>query len=397
MAANDRIFTKDFTLDTLISLCCSLNYFTLLINIVGYATITFGATSAESGLAAGLYVIGGLLSRLFLGKYIELVGRKKMLILALMAAALMSVTYFFISSLLMLYAVRFFHGLTYGLSSTCTSDIVSKLIPPHRRGEGLGYFFLSATISTAVGPLLGLALSADGNYNLVFSVGVVMYSTALALALLMKVPEEDLTEEQMREARSFKIASVIHFAAVPLALVCTVFYFSYSGVHSFIASYAQDIGIMEMASYLYLAISAGTLISRFTTGKIYDTSGPNKIITLGFVSFIAAMAVFSRADNMAVFLVSGFFMGYGMSIVYSICQAIIISKTGPHRYGVATSTFAALVDLGTGIGPMTLGLLLPLTGYRDMYLICAFIALASMIMYWLIHGFKAARAPDGHI
>lgn len=388
--AQQRLFTKDFLLITLISMCGSLNYFALLINIAGYATITFGATSAEAGVAAGLYVIGGLLSRLTLGKYVELVGRKKMLILALIAAVAMSAAYFFISSMIVLYIVRFVHGMAYGINSTCTSDIVSKLIPAERRGEGLGYFFLSATISTALGPFIGLALSAGGNYDLVFSIGIVMYSTALIFALFLKVPEEDLTEEEKEQARSFSLRNILQFSAIPLATVSMVFYFGYSGIHTFIAGYAGEIGLIEAASYFYLAVSAGTLISRFTTGKIYDKNGPNKIITIGFISFIISMLVFSQTRSEAVFLVSGFFIGYGMSIVYAICQAIVISKSTPQRYGVTTSTFAAMVDLGTGIGPMILGLILPLVGYRDMYVTCAFIGVASLLLYWLIHGYKVS-------
>ena len=134
----ERLFTKDFVLDTAISLCCSLNYFTLLINITGYAMLTFGATSTEAGLAAGIYVIGGLISRVTLGKYVEMVGRKKMLILGLSIALIMSVTYFFVSSMAVLYIVRFLHGTAYGISSTSTNDIIARILPQSRRGEGLG-------------------------------------------------------------------------------------------------------------------------------------------------------------------------------------------------------------------------------------------------------------------
>ena len=122
----ERLFTKDFMLDTVISLCCSLNYFTLLINITGFAMSTFGASSTEAGLAAGIYVIGGLISRVTLGKYVEMVGRKRMLMLGLTIALVMSVTYFFVSSMAMLYVIRFLHGTAYGISSTCTGACGSK-------------------------------------------------------------------------------------------------------------------------------------------------------------------------------------------------------------------------------------------------------------------------------
>ena len=389
----ERLFTKDFVLDTAISLCCSLNYFTLLINITGYAMLTFGATSTEAGLAAGIYVIGGLISRVTLGKYVEMVGRKKMLILGLSIALIMSATYFFVSSMAVLYVVRFLHGTAYGISSTCTNDIIARILPQSRRGEGLGYFLLSVTIATAIGPFLGMGFGQDGNYTAVFTVGLIMYSVALVLALFLKVPEETLTEEQKAEARSFDLKHLFQFSAVPLAITCMVFYFAYSGVLSFISSYAEAIDLVEAAMYFYLAVAVGTLISRLTTGKIYDSRGPNIVMFPAYIAFFVGMVAFSQATSAVVLLCAGFVIGYGVSIVYTINQAIVVSKSPARRYGVTTSTFAAIVDLGSGLGPSIMGMILAFAGYREMYLICAFISLISLVMYWFIHGRRFGKEP----
>ncbi len=393
----ERLFTKDFILDTAISLCCSLNYFTLLINITGYAMLTFGATSTEAGLAAGIYVIGGLISRVTLGKYVEMVGRKKMLILGLSIALIMSATYFFVSSMAVLYVIRFLHGTAYGISSTCTNDIVARILPQSRRGEGLGYFLLSVTIATAIGPFLGMGFGQDGNYTAVFTVGLVMYSVALVLALFLKVPEETLTEEQKAEARSFDPKHLFQFSAVPLAITCMVFYFAYSGVLSFISSYAETIDLVEAAMYFYLAVAVGMLISRLTTGKIYDSRGPNIVMFPAYIAFFIGMLAFSQATSAIVLLCAGFIIGYGVSIVYAINQAIVVSKSPARRYGVTTSTFAAIVDLGSGLGPSVMGMILAFAGYREMYLICAFISLISLVMYWFIHGRRFGKEPGKSI
>ena len=393
----ERLFTKDFTLDTAISFCCSLNYFTLLINITGFAMATFSASSSEAGLAAGIYVIGGLISRVTLGKYVEMVGRKRMLILGLSIALVMSATYFFVSSMAMLYVIRFLHGTAYGISSTCTNDIIVRILPQSRRGEGLGYFLLSITVATAIGPFLGMEFGQSGNYTAVFTVGLVMYSVALLLALLLRVPEEVLTEEQKREARSFDLRHMFQFSAVPLAVTCMVFYFAYSGVLSFISSYAADIDMVEAATYFYLAVAAGTLISRLTTGKIYDSRGPNVVMFPAYVAFFVGMVAFSQATTALLLLAAGFVIGYGVSIVYTINQAIVVSKSPAHRYGVTTSTFAAIVDLGSGLGPSILGFVLAFSGYREMYLICAFVSLISLVMYWLLHGRRHGRNPGRSI
>ena len=382
----ERLFTKAFVIDMMISLCCSLNYFALLINMVDFATIELGASSAESGMAAGIYVIGGLVSRVFLGKYIELVGRRRMLLMGLAFALVMSGAYFFVESLAILYLVRLLHGMSYGLCSTATSDIVARILPRSRRGEGLGYFYLSITASTAIGPFLGLHLGATGDYNLVFMVGVVMYSLALLLALFLKVPEEVLTEEQKSEAKGFNLSNLFQVSAIPLAATAMVFYFSYSGVLSFISSYSSEIDMVEAASYFYLAVSMGTLISRLTTGKIFDRKGANIIMLPGYIAFVIGMVMFSRTTEAWSMLLAGFVMGYGVSIIFSVCQTIVVNRSPQHRYGVTTSTFSAVVDLGTGLGPTLMGVVLPVLGFRDMYLMCAGLALVSLAMYWAVHG-----------
>lgn len=394
---DERIFTRDFTLDMMISLCCSLNYFTLLINITGFAAFRFGSDTAIGGTAAGIYVIGGLLSRIVAGKYIEMVGRKKMLLIGLSFALVMSTTYFFVSSIAMLMAIRFLHGMSYGISSTCTSDIVAKLLPQSRRGEGLGYFFLSITIACAIGPLLGMTLGSSQNYDAVFFVGLVMYSLALVMALILRVPEETLTEEQIREAKSFTLNSMFQRSALPLALTVMVFYFSYSGVLAFIASYSEEIGLVETATFFYLSVAAGTLLSRIYAGRIYDEKGPNKVIIPAYVGFIIGMTIFATTSDSLLFLFSGFIIGIGVSIVFSICQSIVVSRTPPRRYGVTTSTFSALNDLGTGLGPSILGILIAAVGFRDMYLVCAFIVFASFLMYWGIHGMRHGHLPGREI
>ena len=394
---DERIFTRDFTLDMMISLCCSLNYFTLLINITGFAAFKFGSDTAIGGTAAGIYVIGGLLSRIVAGKYIEMVGRKKMLLIGLSLALVMSTTYFFVSSIVMLMAIRFLHGMSYGISSTCTSDIVAKLLPQSRRGEGLGYFFLSITIACAIGPLLGMTLGSSQNYDAVFLVGLVMYSLALVMALILRVPEETLTEEQIREAKSFTLNSMFQRSALPLALTVMVFYFSYSGVLAFIASYSEEIGLLETATFFYLSVAAGTLLSRIYAGRIYDEKGPNRVIIPAYIGFIIGMTIFATTSDSLLFLFSGFIIGIGVSIVFSICQSIVVSRTPPRRYGVTTSTFSALNDLGTGLGPSILGILIAALGFRDMYLVCAFIAFASFLMYWGIHGRRLGHLPGREI
>lgn len=46
--------------------------------------------------------------------------------------------YFLIHSLTILMMVRLLHGMAFGLASTATGTISSRIIPEQRKGEGIG-------------------------------------------------------------------------------------------------------------------------------------------------------------------------------------------------------------------------------------------------------------------
>ncbi|NIV34833.1 MAG: MFS transporter, partial [Anaerolineae bacterium] len=51
---------------------------------------------------------------------------------------------------------RFLHGIGVGIAATAIATVVAHLIPPSRTGEGIGYFSMSASLATAIGPFIGI-------------------------------------------------------------------------------------------------------------------------------------------------------------------------------------------------------------------------------------------------
>jgi MFS family permease len=50
-----------------------------------------------------------------------------------------------------------------------------------------------------------------------------------------------------------------------------------------------------------------------------------------------------------------------------------------------------LSDVGFGLGPLIIGLMIPLFGLRTMYLLLAFVALACLPLYQVVHGNKKRK------
>jgi len=112
-----RLWTKDFIAVSLVSLFLGLSFYLLLVIISVYAMDTFHSSPSAAGLAASIFLIGGIIARLFFGRWIERIGRRKMLFLGLILNLVMIILYFVASSYILLLVVRSWCSFRYCLAS----------------------------------------------------------------------------------------------------------------------------------------------------------------------------------------------------------------------------------------------------------------------------------------
>ena len=79
----------------------------------------------------------------------------------------------------------------------------------------------------------------------------------------------------------------------------------------------------------------------------------------------------------------GGILGLGFGNFQSCAQAIALQGVKPERLGVATSTFFIFLDFGFGFGPYVLGLLVPIIGYQQLYLVLMVIVLIALGFFML--------------
>lgn len=163
---------------------------------------------------------------------------------------------------------------------------------------------------------------------------------------------------------------------------------SYSGILSFLASYSMEINLMTSASFFFIVYSVIVLISRPITGSILDKKGDNVVMYPAIFLYSAGLFVLSQAGHGFTLLIGGVLIGLGFGNLQSSLQAVAIKRTPRYRVGLAVSTFFVCHDIGVGMGPFLLGYLIPLMGYRYMYLTLAVIVFACAFLYYVIHGNK---------
>lgn len=382
----ERLWTKDFINVSIVNFALMMSMYLLLVTMAIYAAQEYDASMSMAGLVASIYIIGSMFGRLFGGKQISKTGGKKMLIVSTFFVLIFTAAYFIPLGLFGLIILRFLHGMAMGYAFTATGTIVAQSIPPSRNGEGIGYFSMSVVLSTAIGPLIGIMMITYGSFNYVFIFSTVMAIISLILGLTVKAPQVRM--KQQAKSKKFSFGEYFESRALPISIVIFIMAFGYSGILSFITSYAQEINLVQAGSLYFTVYGIVVLLSRPFTGPLLDRKGANIIMYPALISFVLGMLIISQASYTWVFLVAAMLLGFGYGNIQSITQALAIKVTPPHRMGLANSTYFIFLDLGLGIGPFLLGYIIPVIGYRGMYVVLAIVIAFGILAYHLLHGRK---------
>ena len=388
--SNTALWTRNFILVSLINFQLVLTFYLLVIVIVGYSIAELNATTAQAGLISGLFIVGTLIGRLLVAKFLVRFGPKVTMLVGLTGFLLFSGLYFFNFQIGPLLLVRFFHGFMMGVASTVFGTIIAQILPASRRGEGIGYYSMSSTLGTAIGPFLAIWLMLHVSYSVIFTFSSVLAALCLITALFIQVPNLVVSASERTETQSNTsvISQYIEKNALPIALIMFVSSLFYSGVLSFINFYAKEIDLVEAASLFFLVYALTILLSRPITGPLMDRKGENIIMYPAFIIMSLAFFLLSQAHNSTMLLVCAGLLGLGYGNIQSICQTIAVKSTSLERMGFATSTYFIFLDAGLGFGPYFLGMALDFISYQQLYLYSAIGTLLCIAFYYVLHGKK---------
>ena len=391
-----KLFNKYFIGITLINFIVYLIYYLLMVIMAVIAQDTLHASLSQAGFASGIYIIGTLLARLFMGKQLELFGRKFTLRGGAIFYLLSTLAYLYTPTIGALYLVRFLNGFGYGTVSTATNAIVTAYIPASKKGEGINYYGLSTSLAAAVGPFLGMILlnMTDFRFIIWFSIVLVFFVTIACLVFPVKnIP---LSEEQKISLRSWNINSFIEKKALFITGIAFLMGLSYSSVLSFLSSYTKVIHLVAAGSFFFVVYALVITFTRQLTGRIFDVKGEQYVMYPSYLFLTAGLFLLSVTTNSVTLLISGALVGLGYGTFMSNGQAVCLKIVREHRISIALSTYFIGLDLGLGVGPYLMGMLKSLTSFRGLYVIAGVIPLICTALY-LVNGRKHSHEAEGEL
>ncbi|OCG01525.1 MFS transporter [Gilliamella sp. wkB112] len=385
-----KLWSADFIVVAAINLLVLVSYYMLLVTIGNYVVDTFDASKSVAGLVTGTMVIGCLVGRFITGFFLEMIGCKKVLFVGIIGFIITMALYLTAFNLSSLIFIRFISGIFVGVIGTVTGTILVYIVPPNRRGEGISYFSLSTILATALGPFAGMLLVQYVHFNILFYFSVVIGAICLLIALQLQanklVINKPQTHTNQNKVAWLQLSSYIEPSALRISFIVMLVSVGYAAIQAYLSFYAQELGLIEAASFFFAIYAIFILISRPFSGRLFDLKGENVIIYPTLFLLSIGFMVLSIANNALVLLLSSALIGLGFGNFQSTAQAVAVKVSPHHKVGQATSTYFILFDFGIGLGPYFMGQLIPYTGYHGLYLVCALISLLSMILYFFLHG-----------
>ena len=376
----DKIWTKDFILVSTTNFIATFVYYTLMIILAVYAMDEMHATPAEAGMAVGALVLSTMIARIFSGRYIEDVGRTKLMRIGALLFAGGTIIYPFADTITQLIIVRTLHGIGFGCILTALGTLAAVLVPRKRQGEGLGYFLLSITLASAIGPLVAILMQEHMSIADIFMLNSIL--AVIGCILTRFVTDQPPLPHEARTVRASGWHAFFEPSAIPIGIVSFLMFLGYAGIAAFFSAYMIETDLTEAGALFFLVYSATILATRPFTGRWSDSRGLSFVLYPAFVFFAVALAWLSIVTHGWEVLGSAVFMGIGFGAFVAAGQTRAIRGLPNDRIGVATTTFMAISELGTGFGPFLFGLILPAIGYSGIYQMSAVICLLAGVVYW---------------
>ncbi|MDR7000581.1 MFS transporter [Neobacillus niacini] len=385
--SKSKLWTKDFISISLSNFFVFLTFYILLVTLPILALQEYHSSASEAGLMTTVFLLSAIISRPLAGKWLERGEHKKTLLTALIIFAGASILYFFPQTIMGVLFIRLLQGVGFGIATTAAGTIVADIIPPSRRGEGMGYFAMSINLAMVLGPFIGLTVIQHLGDKILFTLSMIVAFGSLVTGLIVKMEKTEKTS-QAAVSSSFSIRNLIEPSAVPISVVGSFLAIVYSALLSFVSVYATEIHLANLASLFFVVYAVVLLISRPFTGKWLDQYGPNFIFYPCVILFAFGMLLLSKSGGAVTFLISAGVIGVGWGTLFPTFQTIAIQDSEPRRRGLATATFLSIYDTGMALGSFIVGLIAAKMDYSSLYFLCTFYVLIGGALYYFLHHSK---------
>lgn len=299
------------------------------------------------GLVITMFTISAAGSRPFSGKLSDTIGRKKVMLIGLIIAFLVTLLYP-ISGLITFLILRFMHGFSAGFLPTGATALVTDLLPPERRGQGMGVWGIFSAIGIGAGQIFSGKIVQLWGMDGLFFVSCIF---VLLTSILVLLVSETLKEPEIFRPSLLKIkwVDVIEPSVIPAFIVMLCSAIS-TGIVFVITPEVSGYLSIENKGYFFGYYMLATIIIRFFTSSISDKIGRRKSIAIGMSFMFLSMTLLAFSYETISYTIGALLFGVATGISGPAIFAWTADLSPVKRRGVGAGTLFIALEIGIMIG-----------------------------------------------
>ena len=384
--AKDRLFTPGFCYILAANFLLFFAFYLLLPVLPFYLKEQFMAGKSMIGFILSCYTVDCLCIRPFSGYMLDTFSRKPLYLLSYFIFTIIFGGYMLAGLLAVFIGLRIVHGFAFGMVSVAGNTIVIDILPSARRGEGLGYYGLANNIAMSFGPMTGLFMHNTCSYEMIFTCSLISGSLGMIMAALVRTPRKPPVKREPISLDRFILVK-----GIPAGFSLLLLSIPYGMTTSYVAMYAEEIGIRVSSGLYFTFMAVGLAVSRIFSGKQVDKGRITLVISLGMylacASFFALascerLMLWSAGFTSLFFLFIALLQGVAFGTMFPAFNTLFVNLAPNSQRGTATSTYLTSWDVGIGVGLMAGGVIAQaFGGFNYAYLLGAGLTILSALYF----------------
>lgn len=353
-----------------------------LIPLIPASAQRLGADLATASIVAGVLMFGVLFADLPASKFVSIVGERRAMLLAALAAAGGIVLVGTASNLLMMSMGVFLVGACAAVFGLARHTYIAEHVPFEVRARALSLLGGMFRAGGVFGPLLAAALIAVGDVGAVYWVAVVLCIIAAVLVFTTKDDRSANESNQTRHStwhitkREWKKLSTLGLASSFLAIVRT-------GRIIGLPLWALYLKVPPGTATLFIGLAASLdLVLFYTSGQVMDKWGRRAAaVPTMFLLGLTMFALPLTSDAWGIL-----WIGLAMSVANGLGSGLIMvigaDLAPPDARGEFLAAFRLMIDASTSMTAPILSLAAVTVGLGFGFVFFGFISLAGAWLMW---------------
>lgn len=346
--------------------------------------VSFDVSMAAAGLVVSIFSVSRLIMAPGAGVLVDKLGTRAVYITGLLIVA--------VTTGLVAGAMEYWHIIVLralaGIGSTMFTvsamGLIVKMAPPTIRGKCSAIYGTSFLIGNVIGPIMGAALSFLG-----FRWPFLIYGIGVAIAALVvwtMMPKVDKATESTTAKPPMKLKEAWGDTAFRAALTSNFAHgWANMGVRvSVVPLFAAAMfnNGAAVAGFALAAYAFGTAVVLQVSGRMADSIGRRPLIIAGLTGTAIFVGVFGFAESAPVLIILSALAGASGGFTNPAQQAVIADVIGNERSGgQVLSSFQMAMDLGSIGGPIIVGFLADVFGFKIAFAVCGLLSLIGVVAW----------------